>query len=238
MPIAEWVVMMMIALNRDLPGLMRNQAQGSWDRDARFQTELRGKTIGIWGYGGIGREVARLTSGLGLDVWALTRTGTIDTRPRFVVEGTGDPDGSIPSRVFSPSQAEVFCASFDFLVLALPATPTNIGVVDRHIFDALPDQAFILNPARGNLINEADLLNALRSETIAGAALDTHIYYPMPADHPLWSMPNVIMTPHISGSTESPHFAARLWDLFMTNIKRVKRGDEPYSKLSPKQLDP
>ncbi len=237
-PIAEWCVTMMVALARDLPLMFRNQQQGKWDRDARFQTEIRGRTVGIWGYGGIGRETARLARAMGMKVVVLTRSGTITDTPRFRVAGTGDDDGSIPQRVFAGHQVNEFCADLDFLVLAMPQTPQNVGIINRDVFDSLPDRAFLLNPARGPLVNEADLLDALRTGRIAGAALDTHFKYPMPSDHPLWQMPNVIMTPHISGSSKSPHFATRLWELFGENLNRWQGGKPLLNELSIGQLEP
>ena len=237
-PIAEWSVMMIVALARDLPRLFQHQQQAVWDRGARFQQEVRGRTLGIWGYGGIGRETARLAAAMGLRIHVLTRTGRIEPRERFRVAGTGDDDGTIPDHVFSAVEAEQFCQTLDFLLLAIPQTPANEGLINRRIFEALPDRAFLLNPARGGLVCEADLLWALEAGQIAGAALDTHFHYPLPLDHPLWQMPNVILTPHISGSTESPHFKQRLWQLFCANVRRWQAGQTLYNLLSHDQLEP
>ena len=237
-PIAEWTVLMMLALARDLPQLFHNQQRGVWDRDARFQTEIRGRTLGIWGYGGIGRQSARLASALGLRVYALQPSGRLSRTPRFRVEGTGDDDGSIPDRFFSLAEVSTFCESLDFLLLAIPQTPQNVGIVNRRVFEALPDRACLLNPARGPLVVEEDLLWALRTGKIAGAALDTHFQYPLPPEHPLWQMPNVIITPHISGSSKSPHFGARLGQLLRENVRRWRSGEMLLNELSPKQLEP
>ena len=219
-PIAEWTLMMMIALARDLSGLMQNQQTATWDRDPRFQQEIRGRTLGIWGYGGIGRESARLASALGLRVHVLTRSGKVSRRDAFGVPGTGDDAGKLPAKVFAADEAIDFCAGLDFLLLAMPLTPQNEGLVGSEHFEAMPPHAFLLNPARGKLVREADLLNALRTGGIAGAALDTHFQTPLPPAHPLWAMPNVIITPHISGSSQSPHFVERLCLLFETNVRR------------------
>jgi phosphoglycerate dehydrogenase-like enzyme len=89
---------------------------------------------------------------------------------------------------------------------------------------ALPKTAFVLNPARGPIIQEQALLTALREGWIAGAALDTHFAYPLPPEHPLWYFPNVIMTPHISGSDRTPQFPERLGDLFVQNVERFLTG--------------
>ncbi|HJN15590.1 MAG TPA: NAD(P)-dependent oxidoreductase, partial [Armatimonadota bacterium] len=94
----------------------------------------------------------------------------------------------------------------------------------------------LLNPARGPLVQEKALLQALREGWIAGAALDTHYYYPMPADHALWRFPNVIITPHVSGSSASPYFLDRIWDLFVQNVERYVSGQPLLNELTPAQL--
>jgi phosphoglycerate dehydrogenase-like enzyme len=101
---------------------------------------------------------------------------------------------------------------------------------------SLSKSAFVLNPARGPLILEAALLKALREGWIAGAALDTHYYYPMPADHPLWHFPNVILTPHISGSDSSPHYRERIGEILTQNVRRLTSGHTLLNELSPAQL--
>jgi phosphoglycerate dehydrogenase-like enzyme len=236
-PIAEWNVAMMINLARDVRGMIRNQDAGVWDRDNRFQRELRGATVGLWGYGGIGRETARLAKALGLRVHVLARNRV---RPRgekvYRVPGTGDPDGRLPDRVFSPAEKDAFLAGLDFLVLAMPLTNRTEGIVGEEELRALPRHAFVLNPARGPLIREMALLRALREGWIAGAALDTHYHYPLPPEHPLWWMPNVILTPHISGSNGSPHFLERVWDIFIQNVERFRRGEPLLNELTETQL--
>ena len=101
---------------------------------------------------------------------------------------------------------------------------------------ALRPTAYLLNPARGPIIRQEALLQALREKWIAGAALDTHYQYPMPPDHPLWKFPNVILTPHISGSSLSPRFKERLWDIFSINVGRIERGEPLLNELTPAQL--
>jgi phosphoglycerate dehydrogenase-like enzyme len=93
-----------------------------------------------------------------------------------------------------------------------------------------------LNPARGPIVQEAALLRALREGWIAGAALDTHYRYPMPPDHPLWRLPNVIFSPHISGSSLSPNFKRRLWEIFAENLTRIEEGRPLLNVVTPVQL--
>ncbi|MFT4692242.1 MAG: phosphoglycerate dehydrogenase-like enzyme [Limisphaerales bacterium] len=235
-PIAEWNIAMMDNLLRDLRGMIRNQENGVWDRDVRFQRELRGLTVGFWGYGGIGRETARLAKSLGMAVHVLTRNGVSARQNTYCVPGTGDPDGVLPDRVFSMDEKNTFLSGLDFLVLAMPLTAATEGVVSEPELRALRPTAYILNPARGPLIQEQALLQALREGLIAGAALDTHYHYPMPPDHPLWRMPNVIMTPHISGSSGSPTFLERVWDILVQNVGRLQNDEPLLNELTPQQL--
>ena len=102
--IAEWIIAMMINLRRDLRGLIRNQEAGVFDRDARFQRDIRGSRLGIWGYGGIGRQTARLAKALGLTVWAYAPRGVRPRPNHYLVPGAGDPEGVLPDRVFTAGQ--------------------------------------------------------------------------------------------------------------------------------------
>jgi phosphoglycerate dehydrogenase-like enzyme len=192
--------------------------------DARFQQEIRGLVVGLWGYGGIGRETARLAKAFGLSVHVMARSGVGPRRNTYVLPGTGDPEGILPDRVFGPGQELDFLAGLDFLVLALPHTQRTTGLLSARELQALPRAAFVLNPARGPIIDEAALLTALREGWIAGAALDTHFTYPLSSEHPLWCMPNVILTPHISGADHSRAFPARMADLFVQNVERFLTG--------------
>ena len=194
-PIAEWCVAMMVNLARDLRGMISNQGRGVWDRDARFQREIRNQVVGFWGYGGLARETARLCKALGLRVHALTRQAIRPRENIYCVPGTGDPEGSLPDVSFTVDQTDAFFRDLDFLVLAMPLSSATRGIMGETELQALPPRAFLLNPARGPLVQEAALLRALRESWIAGAALDTHFQYPLPAEHPLWQLPNVILTP-------------------------------------------
>lgn len=235
-PIAEWNIAMMVNLVRDVRQLIRNQDAAVWDRSAVFQRELRGATVGLWGYGGIGRETARLAKQMGLRVHVLTRNRVEPIQNIYTVPGTGDPEGLLPDCVFKAGEESEFLRDLDFLILALPLTKATEGLIGERELRALPRHAFVLNPARGPIIRQDALLRALREKWIAGAALDTHYQYPMPPDHPLWKFPNVIFTPHISGSSLSPHFKQRLWEIFLLNLERFTRGKSLLNELSATQL--
>lgn len=235
-PIAEWNIAMMINLARDLRGMVRNQENKVWDRAARFQNEIRGGVVGIWGYGGIGRETARLAKAMGMKVHVLTRSGVKARKHVYCVPGTGDPEGILPDRVFLMEEKEAFLAGLDYLIMAIPQTAHTEGIVGEAELKMLPPTAVVLNPARGPLIREQALLKALTEKWIAGAALDTHYQYPLPGNHPLWNMKNVLLTPHISGSSASPHFLERTWDILLQNIRRLKNNEPLLNELSAEAL--
>ncbi len=235
-PVAEWNVAMMVNLARDLRGMLRDQEAGAWRQSATYQREIRSSVIGIWGYGGIGRETARLAKCLGMTVHVLSRNGITSRENIYLVPGAGDPEGVLPDRVFLAGEELDFLAGLDFLVLTMPITKSTKGIVGQRELRALPPTAYVLNPARGPLIQEEALLESLRKGWIAGAALDAHYYYPMPPDHPLRSFPNVIMTPHISGSGLSPRFLDRSWDIFVQNVERYIAGRALLNELTTDQL--
>lgn len=235
-PIAEWNVAMLVNLARDMRQLIRNQEAAVWDRGAVFQREIRGMTVGIWGYGGIGRETTRLAQAMGLNVHVFARHGVGPRGDVYHVPGTSDPEGVLPDKVFRSGEEMAFLSGLDFLILALPLTKNTEGLIGERELRALPDHAYILNPARGPIIQEQALIKALDEKWIAGAALDTHYHYPMPPEHPLWKMPNVIMTPHISGSSLSPNFLTHLWDIFSINVQRYADGQPLLNALTPEQL--
>jgi phosphoglycerate dehydrogenase-like enzyme len=169
-------------------------------------------------------------------VHVLTREGVRPTGLVYQVPGTGDPDGTLPHRVFRSGEEKAFLAGLDFLVVAMPLTSATEGLIGEEALRCLSPHAFILNPARGAIIREEPLVRALREGWIAGAALDTHYHYPMPPEHPLWGLPNVLFTPHISGSSLSPNFRSRLWDIFALNLGRYERGEPLLNELSASQL--
>jgi phosphoglycerate dehydrogenase-like enzyme len=235
-PIAEWNIAMMVNLARNCPQMHRNQQSHTWDRSAIFQNEIRGRTVGFWGYGGLARETARLAKHLGMTVHVLTRQGVKPRKDTYTVAGTGDPDGILPDRQFIAGEEQAFLQTLDFLIVALPLTKSTEGLIGLRELQALRPSAFVLNPARGPIIQEPALLQVLRENTIAGAAIDTHYRYPMPAEHPLWDFPNVIFTPHIAGSSLSPRFKERVWDIFATNVDRFLCGESLLNELTREQL--
>ena len=235
-PIGEWCVAMMLIFERDIRGMLANQKTHTWDRSSVFQSELRGRRVGIIGYGNIGREMGRVCRCLGLEVWALDAR-PIGPRPnRYVVSGTGDPEGVAAHRTFTTEQMTQFLPHLDYLILATPMTANTRGMIGERELRQLPSTAVLLNPARGPLLVREDLMRALRENWIAGAALDTHFQYPLPPEDPLWEMPNVILTPHISGSSYGRTFLPRVWELFGENLERYLDGRPLLNELTAGEL--
>jgi phosphoglycerate dehydrogenase-like enzyme len=236
-PIAEWNVLMMLLWHRHLIEMIDHQRQQIWDRSARFQTELRGAVIGLYGYGGLARETARLAKSMGLVVWALTRDGAVKPRDGiYCVPGTGDPEGVLCDRVFGPEGKAEFLAGLDYLILAMPITPATQGIIGEAELRMLRPSAVLINPARATLVDEAALVQCLTEGWIRGASFDVHYAYPLPAGHPVWTLPNMVLTPHISGSNLSPHFLERIYDIFAQNLQRFCGGQPLWNELTTAQI--
>jgi phosphoglycerate dehydrogenase-like enzyme len=216
-PIAEWCVLMMLAFERDLVRMLGEQRAHRWNRDVQFQAELRGRRVGILGYGNIGQELARRCQALGLEVWVLSRFRPRGRDLRYHPYGGSAP---VPDRVFRPDERSEFLAGLDYLVVGTPVTSSTRGLLDRAALAELPSHAVLLNPARAQVVDEAALIEALRAGRLRGAALDDHYRSPIPADDPFWELPNTIVSPHVSGSTGSPYYRERIWDLFAQNLRR------------------
>jgi len=236
-PIAEWNILMMLFWHRNMLEQLANQKNKIWNRDVRYQKDLFGSTIGFWGYGGIARETARLAKAMHLNVWVMTRDGSIAKRPlTYRVEGTGDPEGVLPDRVFSTERKEEFLGGLDYLFITMPLTPATKGLIGEHELRMLKPTAVLINPARAAIIDEQIFIRCLKENWIRGASLDVHYAYPLPPEHPLWTMPNLVMTPHISGSAASPYFFQRIYDILAQNLARYVSGQPLLNELSESQL--
>lgn len=221
--VAEYVFMMMLALGHRLPLMLRYQAEAHWPDEGRFRLftprELRGSTIGIVGYGSIGREIARLAFLFGMEVLASKRDVRQPADPDgYVLPGTGDPDGSFFHRLYPPEALASMVRECDFVVLTVPLTESTRMMFNADIFAAMKETAYLVNVSRGGIVDEAALLDALQTGKIAGAAMDVFEAEPLPADSPLWKLPNLIISPHISGYTANYNDKAAA--LFVENLRR------------------
>lgn len=231
---AEYVLMAMLAHAHHLPGMLQAQADAQWpaDRLTRFAArQLRAATLGIVGYGSIGREVARVACAFGMRVLACKRDVSRREDTGWALPGTGDRTGILPERYFSLAELPAMLAESDYVLLAVPLTAATRHVIDAQALQAMKRGAFLINIARGGVIDEPALEEALRSGALGGAALDVFEREPLPADHPLWHLPNVILTPHMSGFMLIYNDLAMT--LFAENLRRYLGGEPLFNLVNP-----
>jgi phosphoglycerate dehydrogenase-like enzyme len=226
-PIGEFAIAMMLALARKFPLIVRKQDLSEWP-NGRWHlflgTEAHRKTLGIVGYGSIGRHAARIAKlGIGMRILALSRSG--DKRDRGYVEnGVGDPEGTLPDEWFKRSQLSDLLAQSDFVLISTPLTDETRNLIGERELRQMKPTAFLLNIARGGIVNEVALVRALRENWIAGAGADVFEQEPLPADSELWKCMNAIIAPHISSATAS--YDDRAAELFSENLRRYLGGKE------------
>jgi len=131
---------------------------------------------------------------------------------------------------------EEFLGGLDYLILGMALTPATSGLIGEKELRMLKPSAVLINPTRASIIEEQAFIRCLQERWIRGASLDVHYAYPLPPEHPLWSIPNLIMTPHISGSVASPNFLDRIYDIFTQNLERFVAQRPLLNELSTEQL--
>lgn len=236
--IAEYVVMALLAFGHQLPRMMRNQREHIWpDQKGRWEgflpLELRHSTVGILGYGSIGRQVARLLQPFGTEILAAKRDVMHPEDLSYMPEGMGDPHGEFFTRLYPMEAMNSMLSSCDFVVVALPLTEETHHILGTSAFEAMKETAYLVNVGRGALVDEAALTEALNTGKIAGAMMDVFEQEPLPADSPLWDMENVIISPHVSGF--SSHLQDETFELFVENLNRYLTGLSLYNQVDLKK---
>ena len=219
-PGAEFVIGLMIALARRIPQLVKNQSQHQWNPADSPEIELRGQTLGIVGYGSIGRELARLTSALGMRILAVKRNvhdllvaDSIGTFP-------GDPNGRLPERIFATAELKAMLAEADFVVVAAPLTRDTAGLIGEEELQVMKPASYLINIARGSVVTMTALTRALKENRIAGAAVDVFESEPLDSASDLWELPNLLITPHVMASRANPKYDERCNRIFAENLRR------------------
>jgi phosphoglycerate dehydrogenase-like enzyme len=235
--IAEYVFAMLLAFGHKLLDMLVMKARGEWpknapvtaqDADAMRQgqftpLELRGRTLGIVGYGSIGREIARLGETFGMTVLATKRDVKHPAEEGYLIEKTlGDPQAQIVDRLYPPQALHSMVRECDFVVITVPLTGETRHIFSAAALAAMKPTAVLVNVSRGAVVDEKALVEALKYGGIAGAALDVFEQEPLPPDSPLWDLPNVILSPHIAGV--SHQYDARAARLFAQNLTRYLDG--------------
>ena len=233
---AEFALTMMLSLSHHMPSMMEDQKEKVWadNKFTRFRPkELRGSTVGIVGYGNIGREIARICQALGAQVLATKRDLKTLDAGGYVLEGMGDLQADIPERLYPPQALPSMASECDFLVLTVPLTPETRGLVNAKVFESMKDTAYLIDVSRGGVVDQGALVEALREETIAGAALDVYPVEPLPESSPLWELPNVILSPHVAGT--SGQYLERAADLFAKNLRRYVANEPLLNRYDSKR---
>ncbi len=215
--LAEYTIALMLALSKDLLATFRSQGEHRWA--PRETAALSGKTAVMVGVGPIARRTAQLARAMGMSVRGVGRTAR-----------GGDPDfGDIAS----PAELPTLFADADYVVMVLPSTPQTEGMVDAAALAALKPTARLVNVGRGSTVDQDALVEALRAGRLAGAALDVMRPEPLPANSPLWDVPNLLISPHMAG--DHTGWQRDIAGLFLRNLERFLRG-EPLLNVVDKTL--
>ncbi len=207
-PIAEFVITYLLAYSKRLPSLYKLQNEQNWQRGLPIQ-ELFGKTLLIIGAGGIGQEIAVRAKAFGMRIFGSSRHPK--PLPNF-------------DKVVGANEWKELLPESEFVVIAAPLTPETKGMIDVETLGLFRPGSYLINIARGAIVEESALTKALQEGWIAGAALDTVFTEPLPAESPLWTLPNVFITPHCSGN--SPRVKERTIALFLENFTRYRQGQQ------------
>jgi len=207
-PLAEFAILGLLAVAKELPRLIEDQRARAWPEVRRPVRELSGQTLFLLGLGEIGREVARLGKALGMRTVGFRRT-----------EG---PPPEWVDEVHGPQRLAELAGQADAMVVSLPMTEQTAGLVDRATIERLPASCIFVNIGRGGVVDEPALIDALRDRRIAGAVLDVFATEPLPADSPLWTLPNVLVTPHAAALSAREN--ERIAELFADNLRRYLDG--------------
>lgn len=223
-PMAQFVTGAWLMMAHQMPKLLNFQSSRKWpDRNPLNGHTVRDLTAGLVGYGSIGRECGRQLHALGMRVVCLKRNPSDRLDKGYNAwPGTGDPEGNIPDRWFSPTQIGAMLPLCDLLVITAPRTPQTLGMIGRAEISLLKPSARIIIISRGGIVDEPALVEALRAQRIAGAAVDCYVSEPPSPEHPFFALPNVIMTPHVSGFFTS--FLTEVARLLGENYRRFRQN--------------
>ena len=208
-PLADWVIAAMLFFSFDFRRLIRQQEKGVWKQF--ISTSLSGRVLGIVGFGSIGTAVASRARVFGMKIAAVRR------RPELF-EHDSDLD-----QTYGSGQLKELMAASDYILVVTPLTAETRGMIGEAEIAAMKPSAVIINIARGPVIDEAALVRALEFGRIRGAALDVFDTEPLPAEHPFWRMPNVLLSPHTADRVEG--FLDPAFECFFENLDRFRKGE-------------
>ena len=207
-PLAEFAILGLLAIARELPRFVEEQRARAWPEVRRPLRELDGQTLFLVGLGDIGRETARLGKAFGMRTVGFRRT-------------EGPPPEHV-DEVHGPQRLPELAGRADAMVVSLPLTDQTAGLIDRATIERLPASCIFVNVGRGGVVDEPALVDALRERRIAGAVLDVFATEPLPDSSPLWTLPNVLVTPHAAALSAREN--ERIVELFVDNLRRYLDG--------------
>jgi phosphoglycerate dehydrogenase-like enzyme len=232
---AEYVMMAILGLARRVPRLERDRSEKRWaeNRFERFRPiDLRDSTVGIVGYGSVGREVARLCRAFGAEVLATKRDVRHPADDGYRLDHQGDPTAEFPRRLYPPQALTSMASECDFLVVTVPLTPETRGMISRSVFQKMKPTACLIDVSRGGVVDHNALIEALSEKRLGGAALDVFPVEPLPASSPLWDMPNVLLSPHIAGASD--RYFDQATALFTANLQRYLSDQPLLNEVDPR----
>ncbi|MEI8131263.1 MAG: D-2-hydroxyacid dehydrogenase [Leptolinea sp.] len=234
--VAEYALTLMLALSTNLKAMVENQLKSAWPakRWENFrQHELRGSTVGLVGYGSIAREIARLLVPFGAIILAAKRDLRQLKDEGYFPAGLGDPDGDLFTRLYPIEALKSMLKECDYVVLALPYTPTTRNLFSTEEFGSMKPSALFIDLSRGGIVDLTAMKEALEKKVIAGAAIDVFPEEPLPANSPLWKLPNTIISPHVGGV--STQYNNRAAELFCANIRRYLQKAALLNRFDPEK---
>ena len=229
---SEYIIAMVLSWTQSLAAATSFKSTRRFeDRFVIRRSPVAGKVFGILGYGSVGRRAGRLAHALGMRTLAVRRTLDRETfdqyRWPFIEKLDSGPD---PAEVLTMADLSRVLRESDFLAVTLPRTPETEGIIGAAELGLMKERAFIVNVSRGAIFDEPALIEALATKRIAGAALDVFATEPPKSTNPLFGLPNVIMTPHISGVFDGYNDIAT--DVFIANLSRYGRGERLLNLVS------
>jgi D-2-hydroxyacid dehydrogenase (NADP+) len=228
---AEYALMAILSLGRRLPLMIEDKGGKHWaeDRIERFMPiEMRESTVGIVGYGSVGREVARVCHSFGAKIVATKRDLKVLEDEGYSLEGLGDPKADLVERLYPPQAVASMASLCDFLIISVPLTGETRGMIGEKVFKMMKPRSFLIDLSTGGVVDHGALVEALNEKRMAGVALDVYPVEPLPGSSPLWEMPNVLLSPHVAGS--SLQYDELAIDCFAENMKRYL-SDQPLLNL-------
>lgn len=234
-PMAQYVTCTWLMMAHRMQDQLQFKPSRTWpDRVALTGRQVRGLTAGLIGYGSIGRECARQLHGLGMRIVCLKRDPSRKADDGYNAwPETGDPQGRLPDAWYGPSQLREMLERCDLVVVTAPATHGTRGMIGKRELAAMRRDARLIIISRGGIVEEAALAEALRERQLAEAVVDCFVGEPIPPTHPFFDVPNLIMTPHMSGISDS--FWPAFVSLVSENLRRFRDG-QPLLNLTNHEL--